>query len=195
MKFFIDTANLDQIKEAQDMGILDGVTTNPSLMAKEGITGEKNIIDHYKGKFIAQTDRNAPYGRVVLIDPKNPGEEHWLTLLNGNKNEVLNSTTLVGGKLFAHFTRDVLSIWKVYAPNGDFLYKVDLPGKGIINGFNGHLTDKITWYSFNNFVTPTEIYQYNIQNKILVTLNNSKNVNISKIKRDFLINSSCSISD
>jgi len=44
MKFFIDTANLEQIKEAQAMGILDGVTTNPSLMAKEGITGEANII-------------------------------------------------------------------------------------------------------------------------------------------------------
>ena len=48
MKFFIDTANLDQIKEAQDLGILDGVTTNPSLMAKEGITGKQNILDHYK---------------------------------------------------------------------------------------------------------------------------------------------------
>ena len=48
MKFFIDTANLEQIKEAQAMGILDGVTTNPSLMAKEGITGEANIINHYK---------------------------------------------------------------------------------------------------------------------------------------------------
>ena len=48
MKFFIDTANLDQIKEAQDLGILDGVTTNPSLMAKEGITGTKNILQHYK---------------------------------------------------------------------------------------------------------------------------------------------------
>ncbi|MCZ4407655.1 fructose-6-phosphate aldolase [Cryomorphaceae bacterium 1068] len=47
MNFFIDTANLDQIKEAQDLGVLDGVTTNPSLMAKEGITGEANIIDHY----------------------------------------------------------------------------------------------------------------------------------------------------
>ncbi|WP_203257003.1 fructose-6-phosphate aldolase [Hyunsoonleella ulvae] len=47
MKFFIDTANLDQIKEAQDMGILDGVTTNPSLMAKEGITGHDNIMKHY----------------------------------------------------------------------------------------------------------------------------------------------------
>ena len=47
MKFFIDTANLDQIKEAQNLGVLDGVTTNPSLMAKEGIIGKKNILDHY----------------------------------------------------------------------------------------------------------------------------------------------------
>ena len=47
MKFFIDTANLDQIKEAQDLGVLDGVTTNPSLMAKEGITGGENILKHY----------------------------------------------------------------------------------------------------------------------------------------------------
>ena len=47
MKFFIDTANLDQIKEAQDLGVLDGVTTNPSLMAKEGITGHDNVIKHY----------------------------------------------------------------------------------------------------------------------------------------------------
>jgi transaldolase len=48
MKFFIDTANLDQIREANDLGILDGVTTNPSLMAKEGIRGEENITRHYK---------------------------------------------------------------------------------------------------------------------------------------------------
>ncbi len=47
MKFFIDTANLDQIIEAQELGILDGVTTNPSLMAKEGITGANNILKHY----------------------------------------------------------------------------------------------------------------------------------------------------
>jgi len=47
MKFFIDTANLAQIKEAQEMGVLDGVTTNPSLMAKEGISGKNNILKHY----------------------------------------------------------------------------------------------------------------------------------------------------
>ncbi|MFY7964350.1 MAG: fructose-6-phosphate aldolase [Chitinophagaceae bacterium] len=48
MKFFIDTANLAQIKEANELGILDGVTTNPSLMAKEGIKGEEAIMNHYK---------------------------------------------------------------------------------------------------------------------------------------------------
>lgn len=48
MKFFIDTANLDEIKEAQSLGILDGVTTNPSLMAREGIKGKENIFNHYK---------------------------------------------------------------------------------------------------------------------------------------------------
>ncbi len=48
MKFFIDTANLAQIKEAQDLGVLDGVTTNPSLMAKEGIVGREAIMEHYR---------------------------------------------------------------------------------------------------------------------------------------------------
>jgi transaldolase len=48
MKFFIDTANLAQIREAHDLGILDGVTTNPSLMAKEGIKTEEGVVDHYK---------------------------------------------------------------------------------------------------------------------------------------------------
>jgi transaldolase len=48
MQFFIDTANLTEIREAQSLGVLDGVTTNPSLMAKEGITGKNNILSHYK---------------------------------------------------------------------------------------------------------------------------------------------------
>lgn len=48
MKFFVDTANLEQIKEAQEMGVLDGVTTNPTLMAKEGIVGQEAVYEHYK---------------------------------------------------------------------------------------------------------------------------------------------------
>ena len=48
MKFFIDTASLSQIQEAADLGILDGVTTNPSLMAKEGVSGTDRVMEHYK---------------------------------------------------------------------------------------------------------------------------------------------------
>lgn len=66
MKFFIDTANLDQIKEAHDLGILDGVTTNPSLMAKEGITGDKAIRDHYSK--IAQMVPGDVSAEVIATD-------------------------------------------------------------------------------------------------------------------------------
>ena len=124
--------------------------------------GEINIIDHFNGKLIAQTDRNAPYGKVVSINPNNSGEKFWETLISGNKNEVINNVNLIGGKLITHFTKDVLSICKVYNLNGEYLFTIDLPSKGIVNGFNGINDDNITWYSFNNFVTPTEIYQYDI---------------------------------
>lgn len=66
MKFFIDTANLEQIKEAQDMGILDGVTTNPSLMAKEGITGKDNILQHYLD--ICQAVSGDVSAEVISVD-------------------------------------------------------------------------------------------------------------------------------
>jgi len=69
MKFFIDTANLDQIQEAADFGILDGVTTNPSLMAKEGISGEKNIISHYKK--ICKIVEGDVSAEVIATDLKN----------------------------------------------------------------------------------------------------------------------------
>ena len=76
MKFFIDTANLNQIKEAQDLGILDGVTTNPSLMAKEGITGKNNILQHYKD--ICEIVDGDVSAEVIATDFKNmviEGEE------------------------------------------------------------------------------------------------------------------------
>ncbi len=73
MKFFIDTANLDEIREAQDMGILDGVTTNPSLMAKEGITGAKNILAHYKA--ICEIVDDNVSAEVIATDYENMVKE------------------------------------------------------------------------------------------------------------------------
>jgi transaldolase len=73
MKFFIDTANLAQIKEANELGILDGVTTNPSLMAKEGIRGQENIYNHYKT--ICETVDGDISAEVVSTDFKGIVEE------------------------------------------------------------------------------------------------------------------------
>lgn len=76
MKFFIDTANLAEIREAQDMGILDGVTTNPSLMAKEGITGKDNVMRHYKDICnIVQSDVSAEVISVTYAEMIKEGEE------------------------------------------------------------------------------------------------------------------------
>ena len=74
MKFFIDTANLAQIQEAHDLGILDGVTTNPSLMAKEGITGKDNIMKHYKTicEIVGDGDVSA---EVIATDFEGMGSE------------------------------------------------------------------------------------------------------------------------
>ena len=73
MRFFIDTANLEDISEAKDLGILDGVTTNPSLMAKEGISGEKNIRNHYKK--IAKLVDGDVSAEVISTDFKSMIEE------------------------------------------------------------------------------------------------------------------------
>ncbi len=69
MKFFIDTANLKEIQEAYDLGVLDGVTTNPSLMAKEGIKGQENIINHYKA--ICSIVDNNVSAEVIATDLDN----------------------------------------------------------------------------------------------------------------------------
>jgi transaldolase len=73
MKFFIDTANINDIKEANDLGILDGVTTNPSLMAKENITGHDNILKHYKQ--ICQIVNGPVSAEVIATDYKGIIEE------------------------------------------------------------------------------------------------------------------------
>ena len=74
MKFFIDTANLDQIREANELGVLDGVTTNPSLMAKEGIKGVENQRRHYI-KICEMVDGDVS-AEVIATDYEEIGRAH-----------------------------------------------------------------------------------------------------------------------
>src|SRR5450432_441293 len=94
MKFFIDTANLDQIKEANDLGILDGVTTNPSLMAKEGIKGTQAVNNHYKT--ICEMVDGDISAEVVSVDFKTIVEE-GKKLAAIHKNIVVKVPMIVDG--------------------------------------------------------------------------------------------------
>ena len=141
------------------------------------------IMDNVGDQLIAQTDRNAPFKKIVRIDPKNPQESNWETLIEGTQDQVLSSVNLVGGKFFAHFTQDVTSVWKVYDLDGNFLYDVDLPGKGIVGGFGGKKGQMITWYTFNNSVNPSTIYQYDIKQNISTVYKESE----AKFDRDSFV--------
>lgn len=103
MKFFIDTANLDQIKEANALGILDGVTTNPSLMAKEGITGEQNVRNHYKT--ICEIVDGDVSAEVISTDFEGMVREGE-SLAQIHENIVVKVPMIPAGvKAIAHFTK------------------------------------------------------------------------------------------
>lgn len=102
MKFFIDTANLADIKEAYNLGILDGVTTNPSLMAKEGITGQENILNHYKE--ICDTVEGDVSAEVIATDFEGMVKE-GKELASLHKNIVVKiPMTTEGIKAIKHFS-------------------------------------------------------------------------------------------
>ncbi len=104
MLFFVDTANLDHIREAAELGILDGVTTNPSLMAKEGISGEENILNHYKTICeIVGPDRDVS-AEVISVDFKGMVEEG--KKLAGLHDNIVVKVPMIkeGIKAIAYFT-------------------------------------------------------------------------------------------
>jgi len=103
MKFFIDTANLDEIREAAELGILDGVTTNPSLMAKEGISGQANIEKHYKA--ICEIVEGDVSAEVIATDFKGMVEEG--KRLSGLAENIVVKVPMIkeGIKAISHFTQ------------------------------------------------------------------------------------------
>ena len=129
---------------------------------------EISVLDHVDGFIIAITDRNEPNKKIVSIDPNYPQDEYWVTIVKGTDETVIQSANIVGNRLFVHFTRDILSEWKVYNLDGSYIYDIKLPGKGIINGFEGNKEQSSTWYTFNNLITPEIIYHYDIQSNTSV---------------------------
>ncbi len=120
-----------------------------------------SIIDNVGDKFLIRTDRNAPNGKVILYDPKNPDEKNWQDILP-EKPEPLQGVGTAGGKLFATYLKDVTTRAYVYSLDGKLENEVKLPDLGAAGGFGGERDDKFVFYTFNSFNYPPTIFRYDI---------------------------------
>jgi len=123
-----------------------------------------NVIDNVGDKFLMRTDKNAPNGQVVLVDPKNPDEKNWTEVLP-ERTEPLQSVGTAGGKLFASWRKDVATSAYVFSLAGKLENEIKLPGLGTAGGFGGLSDDKYVFYNFTSFNFPSTIYKYDIATK------------------------------
>jgi prolyl oligopeptidase len=119
------------------------------------------VIDNVGDKFLIRTNKNAPNGRVVLVDPKNPDANNWKDVLP-ERAEPLQGAGTAGGKLFASWRKDVATRAYVFSLDGKLENEVQLPGLGTAGGFGGWRDDKYVFYSFTSFNFPPTIYKYDI---------------------------------
>src|SRR5215468_4717550 len=120
-----------------------------------------DVIDNVGDKFLLQTDKGAPNGKVVLYDPK---AGKWSDVLP-EKPEPLQGADTAGGKLFATYLKDVATRAYVYNLDGKLENEIELPGPGAANGFGGNNDDEFVFYTFTSFNAPTTTYRYDIATK------------------------------
>jgi prolyl oligopeptidase len=128
--------------------------------------GEFNfgVIDNIDNKLLIRTNKNAPNGKVILVDPKDLEEKNWKDVLL-EKSEPLQGTGTAGGKLIATYLKDVSSRAYVYNLNGKLENEIKLPALGIAGGFGGEKDDKFVFYTFTSFTFPPTIYRYDLATK------------------------------
>jgi prolyl oligopeptidase len=121
-----------------------------------------DAVDNVGDQLLVQTDYKAPNGRVVLIDPKQPAEANWKTVLAERPGEPLQGASTAGGKLFATYLKDVATLAEVHALDGRLEHAVALPGPGTAGGFGGEKDDTFVFYTFTSFSVPSTIHRYDI---------------------------------
>lgn len=128
----------------------------------EDFDSDSYIIDSHKGKLFIVTNREAPNKKVVVVDAANPSPENWQDFIPETENVLSPSTA--GGYFFAEYMVDAVSKVKQYDYEGNFIRDVQLPGVGSAGGFGAKKEDTYLYYSYTNYITPGNIYQYHIEN-------------------------------
>jgi prolyl oligopeptidase len=125
----------------------------------DDFNAQYNFIDNDGPIFWIQTDLDAPRGRIIAIDTRNPEKSNWKTVVpeGSDKLEFVNA---VNNKFFTGYLKDARTEVRVYDLQGKLIRNVDLPGIGTATGFPGKRKDDETFYAFTSFTTPTTIYRY-----------------------------------
>ena len=122
---------------------------------------ENSILDHLgDGKFLAQTNYEAPNNKLSIIDINNPSQNQWTDFI-AEKDYVMRGATLAGDKIIVSYMKNVQSKLEVYDLEGTYLYDIELPGIGIA-GFSGDKDENTAFFSFSSYTYPTTIFKYDI---------------------------------
>jgi prolyl oligopeptidase len=138
--------------------------TQPNAPVVELITGfdaDYDFVDNDGSVFWLTTDNDAPQRRLIAVDVREPAREKWRTLIPASKG-TLTSVHTVGEHFIANYMEDARTAVKVYDLAGKFVRDVELPQLGTAGGFGGRREEKETFYVFTNYVTPSEIYRYEV---------------------------------
>ncbi|GAF03976.1 prolyl endopeptidase [Saccharicrinis fermentans DSM 9555 = JCM 21142] len=122
---------------------------------------DHRILDHSDGVFLLSTNYGAPKERIVKFSLKGLNKDEWVDLIPEQK-DVLSGISIVGNKIITTYMTDAHDLVKVFNINGEYLYNVDLPTIGSVDGFVGEKDDEECYFSFNSFVYPSAIYKYNV---------------------------------
>jgi len=120
-----------------------------------------SVVDNIEDKLLVLTDNDAPNYRLVLIDPANPSPENWKEILPEKEN-VLESVSLIGEKLIASYLQDASSHVYFYEKDGKLIKEIELPAVGTVSGFIGKRDDSIAFYTFTSFTYPGIIYKFDV---------------------------------
>jgi prolyl oligopeptidase len=152
--------------------------TNPNskiITVADNFNSDITVLDNQGSTLYIATNFNAPNNKVVTVDAANPQQKNWKDLIPETANVLQASTG--GGYIFAEYMKDAVSSVEQYDYNGKLIRQIELPGLGTAGGFGGKKEEKIIYYAFTNYVTPSTIFSFDVKT--------GKSVVYQKAKVDF----------
>ena len=130
----------------------------PIQLIHAGFEYDVDVLDNQGTKLFIVTNYKAPNKRIVTVDVSNPTADNWKDCI-AETDQVLSPST-GAGFIFANYMKDAVSLVKQFDYNGQLVREIELPGLGTASGFGGKNEDKIVYFSFTNYVTPSTTYQF-----------------------------------